>query len=136
MPGMVPKLLFVLAVAAALGVGCATISDGPAYEGSATATIQPGVPFADGRLAAMREAQRKARDQILLQVAQLSFPNGESLERAMITDPFINAKVRDTVRTARIIQQSTDDGARTVSVTLRLDKQPLLDLVAQDRPGR
>ncbi|GEM_PF-2801484 len=125
-------------LAAALGpFACTRAQSGQYFSATAFAKIPPGTPYEQGKAWAIQEAYRRARDQILAQALELSFPNGELLEDAIVVDPFIRAKVYDTVRTARVTDQTIDD-EDTLSVTLRLDLAPLHEIIARygrDRPG-
>ena len=113
---------------------CARIGPGEGYTATAFAEIVPGKSFTEGKLAAIKTAEKKARDQILVQAMGLKFQSGQTLGDAVITDPFIRAKVYDTIRTAKIADQTVDDNG-VVTVTVRLDEAPLLDIVTRYNPG-
>ena len=51
--------------------------------------MKRGAPFAQAKVAAVQEAERKARDQVLLQAMDQTFPNGVTLEDAAVADPFV-----------------------------------------------
>lgn len=78
---------------------------------------------AEKRAAAAR-AENQARDEVLSQALQLTFPNGASLAEAALRDPFVRAKVYDTVRGARITDKTVTDDS-IVSVTVRLELEPI-----------
>lgn len=119
----------------AIALACARPSDGPFYSATAFAAIKPGASFTEGKLAAIREAEKKARDQILLEALQLRFAGGQTLDNAAVRDPFIRAKVYDTIRTAKIADQTIDDKGTTVTVTVRLDLRPLQQILERYPPG-
>jgi hypothetical protein len=112
---MAPLLLLALLV-----LGCGRREPAPFIMATAFSHIEPGPDQGQARLAASVRAENSARDQILAQALELQFPNGVTLADAAVQDPFIRAKLYDTVRGARITDQTFTDG-ETVSVTVRLD---------------
>jgi hypothetical protein len=119
-----------------LAAGCASTPPGGYYEGTASVWIKPGESFVEGRLAAIREAEKRARDAVLAQVIAVSFPNGVSLEKAAIMDPYIRAKLYDTVRSARIAQKTVDEEGQ-VTITVELERRLLESFIAdpQNQPN-
>lgn len=110
------------AIALALAAGCARAPSGTFYTGVGLAQMEPGKSFSEGRLAAIRLAEKKARDQILEQAADGVFAGGRKLGEAMIADPVLRAKVYDSIRTAKIAEQKVDDeGVARVTVKLDVD---------------
>lgn len=124
-----------LLLAPLFAVACTQTPRGPAYSATAFASIEQGVPFTQGKLAAIQAAEKKARDQILIQALQMRFSTGETLETAAILDPFIRAKVYDTIRTARTTDQTVDEENTTVTVTLELDLKPLQRIIERYSPS-
>lgn len=114
--------------------GCVRPEQELFYSATAFAEIIPGKSFTEGKLVAIQTAEQKARDQILLETMQLKFQNGKTLGDAIITDSFIRAKVYDTIRTAKIVDQTIDDKG-VVSITVRLDQKPLFDILSKYSPG-
>jgi hypothetical protein len=74
------------------------------------------------------QAANIARDEVLSQALQMRFPNGISLGDAALQDPFIRAKVYDTVRGARITDKTLTDGTH-LSVTVRLELEPIYKIL-------
>lgn len=80
------------------------------------------------QLTASAKAENQARDKVLAQALQLTFPNGVSLSDAAVRDPFIRAKLYDVIRGARITDKTiTDD--EIVSVTVRLDMDDIYKIL-------
>jgi hypothetical protein len=128
------KYLLTLFSAVILLLACARQTASQPYTATAFATIAKDAPFTQAKLKAFEEAERKARDQILFQAMQQRFPNGQTLEDAAIQDSFIRAKLYDTIRTAKITDQTVDEAATTVTVTLKMDMEPLLQIVQNYTP--
>lgn len=127
------KLLLPLLAAVAMMTvtsACTRAPGGPVYSATGFASIAPDLPFEDGKLVAIRAAERSARDQILLQTLSLISRTGESLEELVISDPFVRAKVYDTIRTAKITDKTIDDENSTVTVTVELDQAPLQEFIS------
>lgn len=99
--------------------------------------LPPEAASAEEKRAAAARAENQARDEVLSQALQLTFPNGTSLAEAALRDPFIRAKVYDTVRGARITDKTVTDDS-IISVTVRLELDPiyrLLDTYNAPSPG-
>lgn len=128
------KYLLTLLAAVVLLIACAREAPGTRYSATGFATIDKAAPFTQAKLEALQAAERTARDQILREALQLKFPNGETLETAAIQDAFIRAKVYDTIRTAKITDQTVDETGTTVTVTLKMDMEPLLEIVQKYQP--
>jgi hypothetical protein len=111
---------------------CKSIPERSYYSTTAQARVQPGVSFTEGKLAAIQRAENRARDQILQYVMGQTFTDGSTLEEAVITDPFIRARVYDAIRTAKITDQTINDEGM-VTVTLRLDMEPIHAILADIR---
>ena len=76
----------------------------------------------------MLRAEVDARDQIMFQASQLKLSDGRKLQDLAIVDATLRAQIDDIVRAAQIIDKDyNDDGS--VSVTVRLDLQPLYDAI-------
>lgn len=118
-----------LLIVAAFLMGCQGIETTPLFSATGMAQIKSEESFAEGKLAAIQLAEKRARDRILLHVMDRTFPNGVTLEEAVISDPFIRAKVYDTIRTARISDQTIDDRG-IVSVTVQLDLKLIEEIMA------
>lgn len=108
--------------------GCTRVPEATPYSATGVAAIEQGTSFTEGRLAAVQRAEKLARDRILLYVMDMEFPNGLTLDEAAVTDPFIQAKVYDTIRIAKITDQTvSEDGL--VTVTVQLDLKPILEIL-------
>lgn len=131
------KYLLTLAAAAILVFACARPVDDTAYSATAFATINREMPFTQAKLEALQEAERKARDQILLAALQIKLPgpDGHTLETAAIKDPFLRSRVYDTIRTAKITDQTVDEAQSTVTVTLKMDWQTLVNVANSYDPS-
>ncbi len=116
-------LCALLVVASFLGA-CAHDLEGPYYSATGTALIGKDESFQEGRLDALQRAERRARDQILTHILENRFSNGATLDEAMVTDPFIRAKVYDTIRSSKITDQTVSKEG-VVNVTVQLDKKPI-----------
>jgi hypothetical protein len=86
--------------------------------------LPPESASAEEKRSAAARAENQARDEVLSQALLLHFPNGVSLSEAALRDPFIRAKVYDTVRGARITDKTVTDDS-IVSVTVRLELEPI-----------
>lgn len=96
------------------------------------ADIRGGSGFAAKRAGAIKQAELQARLQLLTNIMQRQYPSGFSIEDAVIDDPFIRAKVFDTIRMAKIVDQVDSDG-KVVSVTLRIAASEV-DTIINDYP--
>lgn len=118
---------------------CASGDKGPTYSTTQFVKMPPGDRSTQARIGAIKRAEDLARAQIVRYVRDLEFPDdrefpvGATLGDAIITDPFIRAKVYDTVRTARVTDQTISEEG-IVTVTVRLEMAPLLDIIARYRP--
>lgn len=74
-----------------------------------------------------------ARDEVLSQALQMRFANGVSLGEAALKDPFIRAKLYDTVRAARITDKTLTDDT-FLSVTVRLELEPIYEILENYPP--
>jgi hypothetical protein len=106
------------------------VSETPLFSATGHAQISADASLAEGKLAAIQLAEKRARDRILEHVLNRTFPNGVTLEEAIITDPFIRAKIYDTIRTARISDQTIDDEG-IVTVTVQLDLGSIEKILAE-----
>lgn len=129
--------LFVLPALAGLGLSaCTQAEEVEFYSGTAFAELDPELPFTEARFLALQEAEKKARDEILRYMLDLQFQGGRgSLQEAMITDPFIRTKVYDTIRTARVVDRVMQDDDVAVSVTVRIELRPLMDILSRYPPS-
>lgn len=108
--------------------GCTRVEEATPYSATGVAAIEKGASFTEGRLAAVQRAEKLARDRILLYVMDMEFPNGITLDEAAVTDPFVQAKVYDTIRIAKITDQTvSEDGL--VTVTVQLDLKPVFKIL-------
>lgn len=90
--------------------------------------LRPGGGDPEELRVAEARAANAARDAVLSQALDLHFPNGVTLGEAALKDPFIRAKLYDTVRAARITDKTlTDD--ELLSVTVRLELEPLYEIL-------
>lgn len=96
------------------------------------ADIRAGSDFAAKRAGAIKRAELQARLQLLNNILERQYPSGFNIENAVIEDPFIRAKVFDTIRMAKIVDQVDSDG-KVVSVTLRLAASEV-DTIINDYP--
>lgn len=128
MPSLVKALLCAVTFSL-LVFACARPAGTPPYSATGFASISGALPFTEAKVAALKEAEKKARDQILTYALQLTYANGQTLETAAIQDAFVRAKVYDTIRTAKIMDQTIDAKAKTVTVTVQMDQQTLLQIV-------
>ncbi len=108
---------------------CKGVQEGPFFSATGQAQIKPGASFTEGKLLALRLAEKVARDQILFQAKDHLFSNGVTVEEAMIADPFVRAKIYDTIRTAKITDQTINKEG-SVTVTVRFDMAPLMAILA------
>lgn len=118
----------ILCLAAA---GCAERRVGPFYSSTQQAVLREaeGESATRARIEAVRVAENKARDQILLQAFNHSFTNGVTLEDATISDPFLRAKVYDTIRSAKIVDKTIQRDLGIATVTVRLDMGPIVAML-------
>lgn len=96
----------------------------PVYSATAFEKINPapGQSFANARRQALLSAEIKARQQIQEQVIQLELNDGRALSQLAVSDPFVHAKIKDTVRMARIQDRTLgEDGVVTLTVSLNLE---------------
>ncbi|MBI1784872.1 hypothetical protein HYR69_06985, partial [Candidatus Sumerlaeota bacterium] len=107
------------------------VKEGPSFSATAQAKVKPGESFVEGKLAAINLAEKRARDQILLHVMSNKFPNGITLEEAIVTDACIQAKVYDTIRTAKITDKTINDDGM-VTVTVELDLAPIMKILSDE----
>ena len=138
--GIASLALMAIASLALLGAqSCASGDKGPAYSTTQFVEMPPGDRSTQARIMAIKRAEDLARAQIVRYVRDLEFPDdrefpdGSTLGDAIITDPFIRAKVYDTVRTARVTDQTISEEG-VVTVTVRLEMAPLLDIIAGYHP--
>lgn len=87
-----------------------------------------GPDQAEARRVAIASAENLARDQVLSQALEMRFSNGISLGEAALKDPFIRAKLYDTVRAARVTDKTVTDD-EIISVTVRLELEPIYSIL-------
>lgn len=123
------RILFFSLIAGGLLAGCKRSQEGPFYSAMSQAQIQRGKSFTEGKLFAIRLAENRARNQILNHIMDRPFPNGIRLEEAVVTDPFIQAKIYDSIRNAKIVDQTINEEG-VVTVTVRLNLAPIQDVLS------
>lgn len=124
-PRALSKAILALAVCS-LGLGsCTRPEPGPWFSATQQAVIPDDPTLTRNRIAAVRDAERRARDQILSQVMSHRFANGITLEDAVVADPFLRAKVYDTIRAAKLADQTVQPDTNIVTVTVQLDMGPV-----------
>jgi hypothetical protein len=121
--------IVILSAAVAISFGCATFAArGPAFTATSKVAPDPLQPKSVATHQAMLRAEVDARDQIMFQASQLKLSDGRKLQDLAIVDATLRAQIDDIVRAAQIIDKDyNDDGS--VSVTVRLDLQPLYDAI-------
>jgi len=129
------KGFFLFGCLGLLGLGCATQQEGPFYSATSQAQIQPGKSFTEGKLLAIKLAENRARSQILTHIRDRQFSNGILLDEAIITDPFIQAKIYDTLRNAKITDKTINNEG-IVTVTVQLDMAPVNEVLQNPEYAR
>ena len=100
--------------------GCSSTSvDGEYLTATGYSQIRSGGNFAAERASAIKRAETAARLQLMNNIMQRDYESGFSIGEAVIEDPFVRAKVFDTIRMAKITDQVDSDG-KFASVTIRL----------------
>lgn len=119
----------------ALG-GCVRQDEGAYYSATGFAKIELVDTLAEAKIMARNVAEKKARDLILTQALEMRFRDGTTLGDAVISDPFIRAKVYDTIRTSQILDRTYDEDEGIITVTVRLALEPLMEILAKHKPER
>lgn len=119
---------FLLMVAAVSLAACGRSEEPRFIMATSFGRVTPGADNPEELRVAEARAANTARDEVLSQALDLRFPNGVTLGEAALKDPFIRAKLYDTVRGARITDKTlTDD--ELLSVTVRLELEPLYKIL-------
>jgi len=121
------RSLFLLAVVISLAA-CGRSEEPRFIMATSFDRVTPGTGNPDELRVAEARAANTARDEVLSQALDMRFPNGVTLGEAALKDPFIRAKLYDTVRAARITDKTLTDDA-LLSVTVRLELEPLYKIL-------
>jgi hypothetical protein len=114
-------LLFV--ACAAILTACAGLAPRqPAFVSTVTVAMDANLPAGEARRKAIAQAELDARAKLLEQAVRIEGADGQPIEWLYLTDPFVEAAVRDAVRRAPVIEREIlEDGKVRLSVGSDLD---------------